>query len=85
MCFLVRYQKVINGVIDKVGAHCKDNVWTVKQSKNVAKFMKNLPGEMMVQTWNQITSCQNIKNIQAMHKLVGAEIVAQVNASRNLG
>ena len=59
---------MINGVIDKVGAHCKDNVWTVKQSKNVAKFMKNLPGEMMVQTWNQITSCQNIKNIQADYK-----------------
>jgi len=76
---------MINGVIDKLGAHCKANQWTTKQSKNVAKFMKMLPGEMMVQSWNQITSSQNIKNIQAMHKLVGAEIVAQVNASRNLG
>lgn len=76
---------MINGVIDKLGAHCKDNVWTAAQAKRVAKFMKDLPGEMMVQTWNQITSCQNIKNIQTMHKLIGAEIVAQVNASRNLG
>ena len=76
---------MLNGVIDKLGVHCKDNEWNAKQSKNVAKFMKALPGEMMVQVWNVITSCQNIRNIQSMHKLVGAEIVAQVNASRNLG
>lgn len=76
---------MINGVIDKLGVHCKDNVWNAKEAKNVAAFMKALPGEMMVQVWNVITSCQNIKNIQAMHKLIGADIVAQVNASRQLG
>lgn len=76
---------LINGVIEKLGIHGKNNDWNAKQSKRVAKFMKDLPGEMMVQVWNQITACGNLKNIQSMHKLIGAEIVAQVNASRNLG
>jgi len=76
---------MINGVIDKLGAHCKENKWSATEAKNISAFMKALPGEMMVQVWNVITSCQNITNIQAMHKLVGADIVAQVNASRQLG
>ena len=40
---------------------------------------------MMVQTWNQITQASNIKNIQKLHKLMGQEVVAAVQASRNLG
>ncbi len=75
---------VLNGVIDKIGASCQANDWTAKQSKAVAAFAKNLPGEMMIQVWNVITAASNIKNIQKMHKLMGQEVVKAVQASRNL-
>jgi len=75
----------LNAVIEKVGNHSKNNDWSQKHAKNVATFAKNLPGEMMVQTWNQITQASNIKNIQKLHKLMGQEVVAAVQASRNLG
>ena len=74
----------LNGVIAKVGNHSKTNTWTADQCKNVADFMRNLPGEMMVDTWNKITESQNINNIQKMHKLIGVDIVNAVNESRNL-
>lgn len=75
----------LNAVIEKVGNHSKSNDWSQKEAKNVAAFAKDLPGEMMVQTWNQITQASNIKNIQKLHKLMGQEVVAAVQASRNLG
>jgi hypothetical protein len=72
------------GVIAKLGVHSKNNAWTAKMSENCAAFMRLLPGECMVDTWNKITESQNIQNIQKMHKLIGTEIVEAVNASRNL-
>jgi hypothetical protein len=74
----------LNGVVAKIGNHSKENTWSDAQADNVAKFMRALPGEMMVDTWNKITESQNINNIQKMHKLIGVEIVAAVNESRNL-
>lgn len=74
----------LNGVIDKVGTHCKDNAWTLTQAKNVGIFAKALPGEMMIQVWNVVTGSANISNIQKLHKLMGTEVVKAVQASRNL-
>ena len=39
----------------------------------------------MVAVWNGVSRSGNIKNIQKMHKLLGQEVVAQVQTSRNLG
>ena len=75
----------VQALIENIGFHCKDNNWTVKQSEQVAKFAKMLPGEQMVAVWNGVSRSANIKNIQKMHKLLGQEVVAQVQASRNLG
>ena len=74
----------LNGLIEKVGSHCKDNKWSAKQTKNVADFAQSLPGEMMVQVWNQVTGSQTIVNIQRMHKLIGQHVVQAVQKSRNL-
>ena len=75
----------VQALIENIGFHCKDNNWTVKQSEQIAKFAKLLPGEQMVAVWNGVSRSSNIKNIQKMHKLLGKEVVAQVQASRNLG
>ena len=75
----------VQGLIENIGHHCKSNNWTMKQSEAIAKFAKALPGEQMVSVWNGISRSANIKNIQKMHKLLGQEVVKQVQASRNLG
>ena len=75
---------MLNNVIEKIGDHAKDNAWTQKQCKNVDTFARAISGEMMVILWNKISASGNIQNIQKMHKLIGVEIVAAVNASRQL-
>ena len=74
----------INGLIDKLSAHCKDNEWTVTQAKRIATVGKGLGGEMMVHLWNKLSATGNLKNIQKVHKLMGAEVVKVVQASRGL-
>ena len=73
-----------NSVIDKVSDHCKNNEWSMEQADNVAAFGKNIGGENTVQLWNKISSSNNLPNIQKLHKLMGAEVVQIVQASRNL-
>jgi len=73
-----------NSVIDKISEHCKNNEWTMDQSKNVAEFGLNIGGENMVQLWNRISGTSQLPNIQKLHKLMGAEVVKVVQASRNL-
>ena len=73
-----------NSVIDKVSDHCKNNEWSMDQAKNVAKFGLNIGGENMVQLWNKISGTSSLPNIQKLHKLMGAEVVKLVQASRNL-
>ena len=74
----------VNGLIEKLANHCKDNSWTVGQSKNVAAFAKALPGEMMVNLWNKVSASQTLPNIQKLHKLIGQEVVRAVQGGRNV-
>jgi len=74
----------VQGLIENLGHHCKDNNWTIKQCEAIAKFAKLLPGEQMIAVWNGVSRSANIKNIQKMHKLLGQDVVKQVQASRNL-
>jgi hypothetical protein len=73
-----------NAVIDKVADHCKNNEWSLDEAQNVAAFGQNIGGENTVQLWNKISSSNNLPNIQKLHKLMGAEVVKIVQASRNL-
>ncbi len=74
----------LNTLVDKLATHCKENEWTVTQAKRVATIGKGLGGEMMVHLWNKLSASGNLKNIQKVHKLMGAEVVQVVQASRGL-
>lgn len=74
----------INGLIDKLAEHCKENKWTAKNAKNVARFAKLIGGEMMVQLWNKVSGTNNLPNIQAIHKLVGQDVVKIIQAARSV-
>ena len=74
----------LNSLVEKLTTHCKENEWNVTQSKRVAAVGKSLGGEMMVHLWNRLSSTGNLKNIQKIHKLMGAEVVKVVQTSRGL-
>jgi len=69
-------------VIDKLGNHSKENEWTKKQVKHVADFAKELGGEMLIATFTAIQKANNLKNLMAINKLIGQEVVALVNSAR---
>ena len=71
-------------VIEKLSDHCKNNAWTMAQAERVSEFGLNIGGENLVQLWNKISGTSNLPNIQKLHKLMGAEVVKVVQASRNL-
>ena len=73
-----------NALIEKVAHHCKENTWTLTESKRIASWAKSLPGELMIHVWTKITDAQNLPNIQKIHKLMGKEVVAAVQSSRNV-
>ena len=72
-----------SSVIERLAAHCKENKWSEKQAKRVAGFAEELGGEMLISLWNGISQSGNLPNIQKVHKLIGARVVAVVQESRN--
>ncbi len=73
----------MTNVIDKLGNHSKDNVWTKKQTKAVAEFATEMGGEMLIATFTAIQKANNLKNLMAINKLIGQEVVALVNNARS--
>ena len=73
-----------NALIAKVSEWCKDNDLTLSQARNVKEWSQTMGDEIVVHLWNQISSTQNLPNIQKLHKLIGSRIVEAVNVSRNL-
>ncbi len=71
-------------VLDKLVSHSAENDWSDEQAKNVVAFGKGCPDEQMVHLWNSVMGTKNMTNIQALHKLVGSEIVALVRKAREL-
>ena len=70
------------GLIDKLGHHSKENEWTKAQVKRVAAFATELGGEMLIATFTAIQKANNLKNLMAINKIIGQEVVALVNAAR---
>lgn len=64
-----------NIIADKLSDHSKENTWTAKQARNVAKYIETLPGEHAVATWNGVMCSQNVENIKKVHQKVGRLIV----------
>ena len=74
----------INGLIEKIGVHCSDNMWTMNQDENVASFGKSISHEMLVHLWSVCTSTRKLENIQKLHKHVGDYLVKVVNESKDI-
>jgi len=74
----------VNALIQKVADWCKDNDLTLGQARNLKSWTGMMGDEIVVHLWNQISSTQNLPNIQKLHKLIGSRIVEAVNTSRNL-
>ena len=72
------------GVLDKLVEHSKDNEWNKKQAKNAAAFAQTRGGEQLVYFWNAMSKTQNLPNIQALHKEIGASVVEIVRSARGL-
>jgi hypothetical protein len=73
------------GVLDKIVAHSKENSWKAKHAKNVAAFAMARGGEQLVYFWNAISKTQCLPNIQALHKVIGTDVVKIVREARGLG
>ena len=71
-------------VLDKVVAHATDNKLKAKECKALAAFVTGLGGEFLFNTWTKLSSCGNMDNIRAMHKLIGKDVVKAVQAARQL-
>tara|TARA_Y100000287_G_C14230811_1_gene361683 strand:- start:1816 stop:2901 length:1086 start_codon:yes stop_codon:yes gene_type:complete len=71
-------------VIDKLELHSKDNKWTAKQVKNVAKFAEDMGGELMLQTFTAVQKSNNIDNLVRLNKIIGKLVVEIVNGARSI-
>ena len=74
----------LNGVIDKLGDHCKSNEWSDKECANLNEFARAISQEMMVSLWNKLAGTNQMANIRKLHKILGQDVVKAVQASRNL-
>jgi len=72
------------GVLDKIVEHSKENDWKKKQAKNVAAFVTARGGEQLVYFWNAISKTQRLPNIQALHQIIGQDVVKIVRDARGL-
>ena len=72
-------------ILDKLVEHATENKLKAKECKALAAFTQGLGGEFLFQMWTKLSSCGNMDNIRAMHKLIGKEVVKVVQASRSLG
>tara|TARA_B100000683_G_scaffold255948_1_gene276020 strand:- start:1871 stop:2953 length:1083 start_codon:yes stop_codon:yes gene_type:complete len=71
-------------VIEKLINHGSEGKWSAKEAKNVAAFVRSRGGEQMIHFWNGLSKSQNLPNIQAVHKLIGKEVVDIVREARGL-
>lgn len=71
-------------LLDKVVDHLKDNKLKSKEAKALGEFLLGLGGEYLFNSWTKISSCGNLENVRAMHKLIGKDVVKAVQAARSL-
>ena len=72
-------------VLDKLVAYAAENKLKAKECKALAAFTTGLGGEFLFNPWTKLSSCGNMDNVRAMHKLIGSEVVKAVRAAKDLG
>tara|TARA_Y100000816_G_C26094996_1_gene579258 strand:- start:113 stop:1210 length:1098 start_codon:yes stop_codon:yes gene_type:complete len=75
---------IIIGICDKIKEHCCNNDWNASEAANIAAFSEVISDELTVTLWGNISSSGNLKNISAIHQLIGAKVTKIVQTSRNL-
>ena len=75
-------QEQLNGVVEKVVDHAENGDWTQKQVDNAYKFMKSLPGELVIAMWTKITD-RNFKNAQKLHKMCSQLLLEVIGDTNN--
>ena len=73
-----------NALIEKLVNHCKDNEWSLDQTKRACDFVKTLSGEMIVSFFNSILETGNVPNIRSVHKFIGMLVVEKVTAAEKV-
>lgn len=68
-------------LIEKIKAHCIDNIWTTSQIHNLAKFFRELTGEQKFALHTAVMSTSIVKNVAPYHSLVQAEIMPIIDAA----
>lgn len=71
-------------VLDKVNDWLKENTLSAKQAKLLVEFAKGCGDEFLFQLWTKVSSCGNVKNLRALHKLIGKDVVALAQKARGL-
>ncbi len=71
-------------ILDKLVEYATENKLKAKECKALAAFTTGLGGEFLFNTWTKLSSCNNMDNIRAMHKLIGKDVVKAVQAARQL-
>ena len=72
-------------ILDKLVEYAAENKLKVKECKALAAFTTGLGGEFLFNTWTKLSSCGNMENVRAMHKLIGSDVVKAVRAAKELG
>ena len=75
-------QEQLNGVLEKVVDHSENGDWTQKQVDNAFKFMKELPGELVIAMWTKLTD-RNFKNAQKLHKQCSQLLLEVIGETNN--
>ena len=70
-----------NAVIDKLLTHCKGNNWSETQVQNVVAFVRSTSSEQVVAFFNKAMETNNVGNIRALHKLLGADLLKAITAA----
>ena len=74
----------INSLIERLGEHSADNVWTLSQAKNVSKLSNIISDEMTIHLWSCISKGKNISTIQNFHHHIGKKLISIINENKDL-
>lgn len=69
----------IVALLEKIGRHCKDNVWTEAQVTNLENFVvDNCNGEDLVLVFQQVMQAKQMQNIQSFHKTKVIDAILEI-------
>lgn len=71
-------------VIDRLIEHATKNKWTATDAQRACEFAKTRSDEQTLHFMNNILKCGNLPNVQAVHSIIGKDIVNLIQKARAL-